>query len=407
MARKPTRYRSARQRSTRRAPGEGSVFYDESKKCWVGTLDAGRNPDTGKRRRPKVSAPTQDECLDLLDEMRRQFKTTGIVPRRDTTVKQVVEDWLANPPPRVKSDKTREGHAIFARRIIAELGSVPVVKLSPGQVEMMLRRMVEDGYATDTIKKTRSVLVRSLNRAERDGLLTRNVAAIVQAPTGAPGRESRAMNTMQVRQLLGGLTPWWTAWVTTGAMLGFRPGEMLGLAWDDVDFGEKVVRVRFALKKGKDDQGRTILVREELKTKRSRRSIEMPQAVVTALLALRRVQAADQLRLGKHWEDSGLVFCTTSGGPMWITYAWRKFKELCDEAGLGDWTLRETRHTFVSVLSDAGVDIEKIADAAGHANSTVTRTVYRHQLTDTVSDAARVMDDIWGAGGQAGGAAGK
>jgi IS30 family transposase len=53
----------------------------------------------------------------------------------------------------------------------------------------------------------------------------------------------------------------------------------------------------------------------------------------------------------------------------------------------------------VSVLSDAGVDIEDIADAAGHSSSTVTREVYRHQISDKVARAAEAMDRIFGAGG--------
>ena len=48
------------------------------------------------------------------------------------------------------------------------------------------------------------------------------------------------------------------------------------------------------------------------------------------------------------------------------------------------------------MLSDAGIDIEAIADAAGHVNSTITRNVYRHQISDVVASAAAAMDDIFG-----------
>jgi integrase len=43
-----------------------------------------------------------------------------------------------------------------------------------------------------------------------------------------------------------------------------------------------------------------------------------------------------------------------------------------------------------------GLDIDAIADAAGHVNATVTRTVYRHQIADKVSLAAAAMDQIFG-----------
>jgi integrase len=72
-------------------------------------------------------------------------------------------------------------------------------------------------------------------------------------------------------------------------------------------------------------------------------------------------------------------------------------RRLSGRAGIGEnWTPREQRHTFVSVLSDSGVDIEKIADAVGHINSTVTKSTYRHQIADKVTAAATVMDTVFG-----------
>jgi integrase len=70
------------------------------------------------------------------------------------------------------------------------------------------------------------------------------------------------------------------------------------------------------------------------------------------------------------------------------------FEDACKAAGLGtDW--HEQRHTFVSVLSDAGLNMDAIADAAGHVNA--TRTVYRHQIADKVARAAQAMDQTSGA----------
>ncbi len=51
---------------------------------------------------------------------------------------------------------------------------------------------------------------------------------------------------------------------------------------------------------------------------------------------------------------------------------------------------------LVSVLSNAGVDIEEIADAVGHINSTVTKAVYRHQIADEITSAATAIDAIFG-----------
>ncbi|MQA85393.1 MAG: tyrosine-type recombinase/integrase [Streptosporangiales bacterium] len=65
-------------------------------------------------------------------------------------------------------------------------------------------------------------------------------------------------------------------------------------------------------------------------------------------------------------------------------------------AGIGeDWVPRELRHTFVSLLSDHGVAIETIADLVGHSGTTVTETVYRHQLKPVITAGAEVMDKIF------------
>jgi integrase len=108
----------------------------------------------------------------------------------------------------------------------------------------------------------------------------------------------------------------------------------------------------------------------------------------------RKAQAADRLALGAAYADHGLVFCDEAGAPSSRFHVRYMFRKLCREAGLPAYTLRETRHTFVSVLSDSGVPIEQISDAVGHASSNVTRTVYRHQIADEITAAATAWDEI-------------
>jgi integrase len=143
------------------------------------------------------------------------------------------------------------------------------------------------------------------------------------------------------------------------------------------------------------------LVRGPLKTETSRRSLKMPQAVTDALTAWRAEQMTQQLAAGPAWCGTGLVFTTGFGDPVDRQRISRGFRAACQIAGIGDhWQPRELRHTFVSMLSAHGVDIEVISDAVGHANSGVTRTVYAHQITDQISSAAEVWDRITSQGAQ-------
>lgn len=66
-------------------------------------------------------------------------------------------------------------------------------------------------------------------------------------------------------------------------------------------------------------------------------------------------------------------------------------------AGLNaaDWTPRELRHSFVSLMSDAGLPIEKIARLVGHTGTTTTETVYRKQIRPVISGGAEVVDRLF------------
>ena len=64
---------------------------------------------------------------------------------------------------------------------------------------------------------------------------------------------------------------------------------------------------------------------------------------------------------------------------------------MCTKAGLppGEWTPRELRHSFVSLMSDAGVPLEEIARLVGHGSTKVTETVYRKQLRPVLTGGPR------------------
>ncbi|WP_433515400.1 tyrosine-type recombinase/integrase [Nonomuraea sp. CA-143628] len=75
----------------------------------------------------------------------------------------------------------------------------------------------------------------------------------------------------------------------------------------------------------------------------------------------------------------------------------RSFRRITKNAGLGtDWTPRELRHSFVSIMSDQGIPIETIADLVGHAGTSVTEAVYRRQLRPVITKGAQTMNTIFG-----------
>jgi integrase len=134
----------------------------------------------------------------------------------------------------------------------------------------------------------------------------------------------------------------------------------------------------------------------DTKTRLSRRVLKLPNKAVVALREQRKRQNADRLRAGELWQDHGLVFCREDGTELDRWQVRREFGTLTKAAGIGeDWTPRELRHSFVSILSANGVRIEDISDLMGHSGTSVTETVYRHEIRPELTTGAEAMDKIF------------
>jgi integrase len=100
---------------------------------------------------------------------------------------------------------------------------------------------------------------------------------------------------------------------------------------------------------------------------------------------------------GRRWQSNELVLPSGVGTALGASHMRRSFRKVVDSAGLdpGQWTPRELRHSFVSLLSDAGVPVEHISRLVGHSGTTTTETVYRRQLRPVLLEGAGAMNRIF------------
>ncbi|GAA2772450.1 tyrosine-type recombinase/integrase [Nonomuraea dietziae] len=89
------------------------------------------------------------------------------------------------------------------------------------------------------------------------------------------------------------------------------------------------------------------------------------------------------------------VFCRQDGTPLDRWQVRREFQKIAMLAELGeDWSPRELRHSFVSILSAHDVPVEDISDLVGHVSTHVTETVYRHEIRPALTKGVQAMDKI-------------
>jgi integrase len=381
--------------SKRRGAGEGSIYRDGRR--WIASVTI--DSTTGRQVRVKRAARTQVEARAKLKELQSRA-AAGVAASGRVTVKCFLEDWLENVlPARTLRPATVENYTWAIRHHIElAIGSARLERLKADDVDKMLRDMAAAGKARSTIRLVRTVLVLALSHAERRDLVLRNVARLSILPA-APVRESRALTLSQARALLA------TArgerlealWVTM-LLTGLRPGEALGLAWEDVDLDLGHLRVRQAVQRAVGGK----LVLGEPKTKRSRRVLDLPNPVTEALRVHRTRQSTERLALGPAWTDTGFVFTTPLGTMLDPSNMRRSFAMLTDKAGLGHWHPHELRHSAVSLLCASGVPLEQVSDVAGHSTTRMTDEVYRHAVTPSVSAAKATMEALFAksAGGE-------
>lgn len=159
---------------------------------------------------------------------------------------------------------------------------------------------------------------------------------------------------------------------TVMAFTGLRTGEALGLAWDAVDLEHGTVRVKANLTRVGAD-----LLLGEPKSARSRRTVPLTPEAVEAFRSWRVQQATERLAAGTAWDDTGLVFTNTIGRPTEPRSVGRVIAKVAERAGLHA-SPHTLRHSYVSMMLEAGVPIRVVSELVGHASTALTSDLYGH-----------------------------
>ncbi|MGH3550836.1 MAG: tyrosine-type recombinase/integrase [Pseudonocardiaceae bacterium] len=285
--------------------------------------------------------------------------------------------------------------------IVPDLGARKLVDLSADDVDRWLggksRIMV-----TSTLRNLMSILRRVITRAQARDRVRRNVVLLCDCPVGkGRGRPSKALTMAQAEAVLSAAERSdMRGYIVVALLTGARTEELRALTWDHVDLAGDAsastpvppnVRVWRSVRTG-----------GETKTRKSRRSLALPQRAVAALTAHRAALDAMRSAAGRRWQEHGLVFPTRCGTPQDDANVRRDFRRVITAAGLvaTEWTPRELRHSFVSLLSDDGMPIEQISRLVGHSGTSVTELVYRKQIRPVVEDGAVTMDRLFPTGDQ-------
>lgn len=160
--------------------------------------------------------------------------------------------------------------------------------------------------------------------------------------------------------------------VLVGLYTGIRIGELCGLMWDDIDFSNKIIRIKRTLQRiptPDDIDTKTKIITSPPKSPTSMRNIPLPGFLL------------EQLRERKEKSNCEYVL-SWNGKRVEPRYIQSNFKKLLKAANVKDVNFHTVRHTFATRALENGFDVKSLSEILGHASATVTLDKYAHVLDD-------------------------
>lgn len=346
---------------SRHSQGEGTI-YQRADGRWTGALYV--TTTDNKRTRTYVYGKTRAEVHEKLTERIRAERRGIRTPHQRWTVGGYVTYYLETiARPKLRPGTLEDYRAIARNHLLPAIGSADLRTLSVSQVQAMLNRQEAAGVSVRTRQAIRSFLRSVLSQAEREEIVLRNVAKLVQLPPWhrkpiRPWTPDEAIQFLAAAQ-----SHRWHGAYLMALLYGMRRGEVLGLTWEHVDLQAGVFEVFGQLQR---IEGHLQLT--PVKTAASNRTLPILPSLARILETLPRGTAT----------GSAFVFTSSTGTPIDPKNFVRSFHEIREAAGLRPITFHHTRHTTATLLKRLGVPDRDIQTILGHTHVSTTQQLYQH-----------------------------
>lgn len=355
----------------RRRNGEGSYYVERRE----GRPDRHVVVHTGADgKRVKRRFRTEEEAIA---ELRRT--DVSALPVAGMSLGEYLDAWLRRKEGTI-AHKTWIGYqSIVENWLKPNLGKVRLDRLLPSHVDQYLAAVP---LSERSRFHHRAVLRKALADAIRDGYLPAGKnAAGLSAPITVTKKKRRWLSGEELQQLFDGSkeSRYHALWVLAGTT-GMRSGELLALAWDDLDWERKRIHIHHTLHQ---IDGEWVYL--PTKTKQEREAFLTDQAVV-ALKRWRALQRQEALAEGH--ADPEPIFTTRHGDPLHAANLSKFLKDQLRALGLPEVRLHDLRHSCAAWLLSQGTELKIIQEWLGHSTITITADLYTGVSEQLMEDAA-------------------
>nr|WP_325204288.1 tyrosine-type recombinase/integrase [uncultured Oscillibacter sp.] len=250
---------------------------------------------------------------------------------------------------------------VLNQHILPYIGGCLLREINPMQIQSIMAGL--SGKSNSLQAKVLMNLRSIFNVAMENGLVAKSPVSTMLKPTGKATQEKETLTAGECQALLSRVQNTRArTFLLTALHTGMRRGEILGLQWKDIDFKAKVIHVQHnaVVKEGETK------VSGEMKTKAAKRNIPLSEEL-EAWLSERKKTSHSQYVIAM---EDHKPLTKSSYRSMWKLIE----RELPDR----HVTAHILRHTYITRLFEAGLDIKEIQYLAGHSTIDMTLKVYTH-----------------------------
>ena len=369
---------------TREINGKTYTYYEAR-------YTAGFDPGTGKQIQRSITDKSKKVVAQKLRAAMAELDAGTYKAPCKMTVAQWLDIWVAEYLNSVKPLTKHNYNKQVQKHFKPALGAVRLDALDTHTIQRFYNSLSASGLSPKTVKNLHCILHCALQQAIACDYLSRNPADACKLPK-VTKPEIKPLEPVEIARLLKEAEQDDYCNLFIVAMFtGMRQGELLGLAWECVDFQSGIITVKqqlqckdgnYFLETPKSGKNRTILpapiVMDALRNQLQRQQIEQEQA-------------------GKMWDNQfGLVFTDALGKYLVRRTVVKHFKKISQRAGISDDArFHDLRHSFAVSSLYAGDDIKTVQANLGHATAQFTLDVYGHVTQKMRQESANRMQKFY------------
>jgi integrase len=299
----------------------------------------------------------------------------------EPTFEDYANQWLELNPNGCKQSTINFYRDYQKRYINPRFGARKLSGITRSDIKVLLADLGEKKLSRNTIRLALASLRGVLTTAVEDGVLALNPASRLGRFTSSekPENKAEAMESNEVERFLNAARdycPEIYPLFLVAVRAGLPQGEILGLTWGNIQFGND-----------ENDPNRFIVVRRRWyrgtfstpKGGKARR-VDMSRDLRRALLELKDKQLLEAFTRGQESISDDLLFPGGDDGhPISVrTLVEKYYLPVLDKAGLRRFRFHDLRHTFGSLLIQAGAPLPYVSEQMGHASIQITADTYVH-----------------------------